>query len=221
MGNRKAAMAELVKWYEKMLPGSENTRIMTEALEKLSDKQFEDYMRKLESSEEILPIQAPNLSKTKITIERNLKIAEELGFPLRQHLILIQPTTGTEYRTPKKFLVMDLPLRLQQQLLVKKKSIPDDNRHVDELTGQPTGDSHGSSLSAPETQVLRAQGYDRSIEELLKFRGGDTRAFQEMNRQIIATGGASQDAIKRTPSKVKSVETLSVLLKSAHIDNTL
>lgn len=221
MGNRKAATAELLKCIDMLLPGSENAKLYEERLSKLTDEEFEDYMRKLESGEEILSLIAPNLSKNKISLERNLKVAEKLGVKLFERLWLTDPVTGREYLTPVEYLIVDLPMRRQQQLLIKKIAIPEDNRHIDEMTGQPTGPSKGASLSFPELQVLSAQGMDRSIEELIKFRGGDIKAFLAMNRQIIETGGVSQDAIKRTPTKVKSTETLSTLLKAAHLDNTL
>lgn len=221
MGNRKAAMARLLELIEKLLPGSENTAIYEERLGALSDEQFGEYMQKLRDGEETLFLIAPNLDKPKLTLENNLKLAEELGHNFFERLWLTDPKTHTVYLTPVRSLIVDLPLRRQQQLLREKISIPEDNHHVDELTGQPTGPSKGSKLSFPEVQVLYAQGLDRSIEELMKFRGGDTKAFQAMNRSIIETGGASLDAIKRTPTKVKSTETLKTLLTSAHLKNTL
>lgn len=222
MGNRKAATAELLRLIDQLMPGSPNASLYEARLKKLSDKEFDDYMQKLKSGEEILSLIAPNLSEHRLDIGRNLKIAKELGHEFFQQLDLTDPTTGLQYRTPLKYLVIDLPLRRQQQLLIKKIAIPSDNRHVDDLTGQPRGESKGSSLSAPEMLVLSAQGLDRSIEELIKFRGGDTKAFQMMTKQIVATGGVSQDAVKAAgPTRVKSTQTFGVLLKSMHIDNNV
>lgn len=221
MGNRKAAMACLLENIEKLLPGSENRKLYEQQLGALSDEDFEKFINRLDSGEEVLSLIAPNLSEPKLSLERNLALAEELGHPLFQRLWLTDAKTGRTYRTNKKYLVIDLPLRRQQQLLVKKIAIPKDNRHVDELTGQPAGDSQGSSLSFPELQVLYAQGQDRSIEELIKFRGGDVKAFQALTRFVVETGGASQDAIKTIPTRVKSTETLSTLLKAMHLDNNL
>lgn len=221
MGNRKAATAELLRLIDMLLPGSDNKKLYEERLEKLSDQEFDNYMAKLESGEEVLSLIAPNLSKFKLNLERNLKIASQLKHEFFQHLILTDAASGTVYKTPRKYLVIDLPLRRQQQLLFKKISIASDNRHVDELTGQPRDESKGSSVSFPEVQVLNAQGFDRALEEMLKFRGGDVKAFQAMNRLIIETGGASQNAINRNPSRVKSTETLSALFKGMHLDNNL
>lgn len=220
-GNRKAATAEIIRIVEAIYPGGGNGKIYSEMLGKLDDDAFERYMDQLESGEEILFLIAPNLSDTKLTVENNLKVAKELGHEFFQRLWLTDPTTQRVYLTPQKYLVVDLPTRRQQQLLVKKIAIPQHNRSSDDLTGQPTGDSHGSSLSFPELQVMYAQGFDRNIEELIKFRGGDLKALRAMSQQLIETGAASQDAIKRTPTQVKSTQTLGTFLSGMHLANTL
>ncbi len=221
MANRKAATRELLKYIDKILPGGENVKVYEEQLGKLTDAEFDAYMEKLESGEETLFLVAPNLAKNRLSVERNLEIAKELNHNFFERLWLTDPHTGTTYLTPIPYLVVDLPLRRQAQLLNKKISIPDNNDHIDEMTGQPTGPSKGSKLSFPELQTLYAQGLDRTIEELIKFRGGDTEAFRQMNAEMINKGSVSLDALADKGTRVKSTETLSVLLKSMHLDNNL
>jgi hypothetical protein len=221
MGNRKAATAELLRLIDMLLPGSDNAKLWKERLEKLSDSEFDVYMGKLASGEEILSLISPNLAEHKLSVQRNLDIADKLGHKFFQRLWLTDAASGTTYLTPIPYLVVDLPLRRQQQLLQKKIKIPVDTRHVDELTGQPRDESKGSSVTFPEVQVLNAQGLDRSLEEFLKFRGGDEKARIAMERSIVQTGHANQDAIKRTPSRPKSTETLSAFLTGMHLDNNL
>lgn len=220
-GNRKAATEEILKWVDKIIPGAEYVDVLRTQLERMSDSEFDGYMAKLETGEEIVPYVSPNLAKEKIDLQRNLAIGKELGYEFFQSLILTDPLTGVVFKTPQKYMVLDLPLRRQQQLLIKKISVPNDNRHIDEMTGQPAGDSHGASFSLPEISVTHAQSLDHVVEELIKFRGGDSKAFRTMTRDIIDTGSASMEAIKVTPTRVKSTETLSTLLKAAHIQNNL
>lgn len=222
MGNRKAATQELLKWVDKLLPDSQNKKFYSERLNALTDLEFDAYMNKLASGEEIVSLISANFDvDAKLSVERNLEIAKELGHEFFQRLWLTDSTTHQTYLTPQKYLVIDLPLRRQQQLLIKKASIPQHSRTSDDLTGQATGDSHGAALSFPEMQVLFAQGMDRSIEELIKFRGGDLKALRIMNTQLVETGAASQDSIKRTPTRVKSTETLETFLKAMHLDTKL
>lgn len=221
MGNRKAAEEEVYKYIEKILPGSENVALYQAAFKKMSDAQFEAFIVGLEDDSHILSIISPNLAGPKLDLKRNMAVAKELGHDFFQRLWLTDSDTGTVYLTPLKYLVMDLPLRRQVQLLVKKSSIPEDNKHIDELTGQPTGASKGSKVSFPELQVLYAQGLEQTIVELMKYRAGDAEGFNAMNRSIMETGGASLEALAKTPTRVKSVVTLATLLKGMHLSNTL
>lgn len=220
MGNRKAAM-EVLKHLDRFIPGSPNYEVMRQRLDALTDAEFDAYMEKLGSGEEILPLYEPNFSENKITIERNFEIAKELGHEFFQRLWMTDPTTGQVFLTPERYLVIDLPIRRQQQMLIKKISVPEDNMHVDDLTGQPSGPSKGSKVSFPELQVLFAQGLDQSIEELIKFRGGDNKAYRAMYRDIVQTGAAKQEPIRKAGTRVRSTETLSILLKAMHLSNTL
>lgn len=220
MGDRKAATAYLLKWIDAILPGSPNKAIYEARLAKMSDKAFDELMHKLQSGEETLSIIAPNFDDRKLTIENNLKIAKELGHDFFQRLWLTDDLTGRTYLTPVRYLVIDLPLRRQQQMLVKKIKIPEDNRHVDELSGQPTGPSKGRKISFPELQILFAQDMDKSLTELIKLRGGDEKAFNAMNKEIIARGGVSMDKIAMSGTKVKSTQTLETLLKAMHLRAT-
>jgi hypothetical protein len=221
MANRKAATAELLKWIEKLIPGSANPDAYAKSLAKLSDAQFGEYMQKLADGEEILSLIAPNLEDKKLTMENNLAIAKELGHSFFERLWLTDSTTGEQYLTPIQYMVVDLPLRRQQQTLLKKIKIPEDTRHIDELSGQPTGPSKGARISFPELQALNAQGFDKAIEEMIKYRGGDEKGFQAMTRQVIATGGVSINALARTPTKVTSTRTLSTFLTGMHLKNNL
>lgn len=221
MGNREAATKVLLKYIDALCPGSENTKIYEDQLAAMSDAQFEAYVAGIESGQYTLSFIMPNLSDKKLSVRRNLALAKELKHNFFRRLWLTDPVSGKTYLTPVKYLIIKLPLRRQAQLLVKKMSTPDDNKHIDELTGQPTGVSKGSKMSFPELQVLYAQGMDRTIEELIKFRGGDQQGFNAMNRSIIEKGGVSLDAIMPQAGKVKSTTTLSTFLKAMHLDNNL
>lgn len=221
MSNRKSAEAFIVKYIEKLMPGSENTTIYKNMFKNMSDTQFDEFMMKLKSGSNKLAIIAPNFGKQKLNVSRNLEIAEELGHNFFQKIWVGAFGTRPRYLTPIPYMVVDLPLRRQAQLLIKKISIPEDNKTVDTLTGQPTGSSKGSKISYPEIQVLAAMGLDQSLLELLKFRGGDTKGFIAMNKMISLRGGVSLNAIERFAGGVESTKTLKAFLTAMHLSNTL
>lgn len=221
MGNRKAFTDFVVKNVGEIIPKAPYVKVLKEQLEALSDEQFEAYVTYLEENDGTIPIVVPNFSEVKIDVNRNIALGKKLGHEFFQHLILTDPVTGLTYRTPIKYLVMQMPLRRQQQLLEEKISIPDTNRRVDDLTGQPTGPSKGASWTFPEAQVMRSQAAYRALEEGFKYRGGDIKGFQAMNRAVMETGGVSLDDLQKTPTDVKSTDTLRTYLLAAHLDNNL
>lgn len=221
MANRKAAEAYILDWIGKLMPGSENVQLYKDLFAAMSDKQFDEFMGRLERKEVRLSAIAPNGADHGLSVERNLKLAKELGHNFFERLWLTDPVTGKTYLSPISYLIIDLPLRRQAQLLAKKISIPEHNKSVDDYTGQPTGASQGSKLSYPELQILAAAGLDQSIVEMIKFRGGDTKAFDAMNTMISQTGGASMEGIEALGTLPRSTETLSTWLTCAHLKNTL
>lgn len=221
MGNRKAATAECLKWIDKIVPGGQCVKDMETILTGMTDEQFDHYMELLESGDEIISIAIPNLGVDRLELERLLDLGKELGHEFFEQLWITDAKTGVTTLTPEKYLVLDLILRRQQQMLSKKVSIPDNNRRIDELTGQPTGDSQGASLSGPELQLLRSQGLDRPILEMIKARGGDEKARRIIYRQLHETGEASLDNIMNIGTRPKSTETLSKILSGMHLKNNL
>lgn len=220
-GNRKAAEQELYTWIEQLLPGAGNVQIYKELFAGMDDAAFDDWMTKLEEGVIRLAIIVPIMHEAKLDVRRNLELGEKLDHKFFEQIWLEGANGSAPYLSTPEYLVMDLPLRRQAQLQQKKISIPEDNRSVDNLTGQPTGASKGSKMSFPEGQVMAALELDDSLIEMIKLRGGDQKAFEAMNDSIAKTGGASQKAILTMNTKVKSAQTLSVYLTCMHLSNTL
>jgi hypothetical protein len=220
-GKRQATEAFILKYIEKLMPGSDNTQLYQDLFASMDDEQFDQFIQALEKEETTLAVIAPNFGKVKLTVERNLALAQELGHNFFERLWIKPDDNSPAFLTPKEYLVMDLPLRRQAQVLVKKISIPEDNQSVDDLTGQPSGKSEAAKISYPETQVLAALNLDKTLNELLKYRGGDTQGFNAMNDSFARTGGASQEAIKHLAGGVKSTQTLHTILLAMHLSNTL
>lgn len=220
-GNRSAAEKFILDCLNDIIPDTKNIDLYKNIFAKMSDRQFEDFIKKLDSGEVIIRIIVPNFSNEKLSIERNLALAKKLGHNFFERLWIDQGGDIPPYLTPIPYPVIDLPLRRQAQLHEKKVSIPEDNKSVDELSGQPTGKSKGSKISYPEVQILAALNLEDSLTELLKARGGDIQMFNDMNTMISRTGGVSINAIDTGLSNVKSTETLATLLTSMHLSNTL
>jgi hypothetical protein len=220
-GNRKAAEAVILEWIEKLIPGSGNRDLYANLFASMDDAAFAVWMEKLERQEIRLAVIAPNLATSSLDIDRNLKLADELGHNFFERILIDNGNDIPPYLSPVRYLVVDLPLRRQAQLLVKKISIPEDTKSVDDFTGQPTGKSKGSKISYPETQIMAALNLDSNLTEMLKYRGGDEKGFDALNTSISKTGGVSLQSIEKLGTQVKSTQTLSIILTCMHLENTL
>lgn len=219
--NRKAVEEFILNYIEKMAPGGENRKLYITKFSKMNNEEFDQFMSGLEDGSVRLAIIAPNMSKTNLSLERNFKIADELKHDFFKHIWVPAKDEMPSYLTPKKYMVLTLPLRRQAQLLDKKISVPDNNNSIDNTTGQYSSRIKAAKISFPETQVLAALNMDNTLTELLKYRGGDSKGFNAMNTMINRTGSVSLKAIEPYSGMVKSTHSLSVYLTGMHLKNNL
>ncbi len=205
-----------------------NVALLRDYFNGLTDAQFEAVMRSYlprseeESTEqEIIPYFAANFQGSKITLENNFRIAEEIGHQFYQRIWMEDSETGVEFLTPNAHLQVDLTCRRQAQLQSKKASIPQDAKTIDDLSGQVTGESKGSKLSFPELQANASQNLEFGILEKIKIRGGDETAYREFERLMIEQGRVSQSEVMNLGSKVKSTKTVSNLLRGMLLGTNL
>lgn len=221
-GDRKAAEKELIYVINKICnDGGKNAEIYKQMFANLDDEEFEEYMKSIDGDNRYLVVYEPNMSGAPIDPVRNVETAREWGYEFYQNIHV--PAIGgmPAYVTPIKYLVGDSPLRRQAQLLAKKISVPTHNRSVDDMTGQPTGDSKGSKVSNTEAGILAAREDDDALLELFKYRGGDTKGFRAMNMQAERSGRVSLKSIAPFAGGVKSTHTVYVYLSGMHLQNTL
>lgn len=216
-GNRKKAEAFIFEFLNDIDKSGYNTEQYKEIFKKMSDKDFHEYMVGMRDGEKTLVLFTPLLKSKDITTENNLKVAKKYNIPMFEQL-KITGSKEPDHITSQKFLLLDLPIRRQSQNLVKKISVPDDNRVVDQITGQPTGDSKGSSLSQPELGVLNSMGLHQSIEEMFRFRGGDKGGFRAYNASLEQLGSVSLKAISPFITGVESTKAVKNYLKAAHLN---
>lgn len=147
--------------------------------------------------------------------------AAKVNIRLFQRLWLTDQTTGLLSLTPKPALVLTLPDRRQSQTRLKKSSNAHDNNHIDELTGQPTGDSKASSISNPQFLILLSRSLNNTMEEFAKVRGGDNKAFNYSNKVIHQRGNVTLAELRELGSRAKSSETLSSYWTAQHLGNNM
>lgn len=218
--NRKAAEATCLKLLNELCPGNANIAIWAEKFKAMSDKEFDDFMNSIRDGF-ILNYFEPVLTKgPRVTVESNLDFLDKHGDTVRKKIWFVNEDGS---RTLSKFahLVAKVPVRRQAQLGAKKISIPESDRVVDDISGQPTGPSKGSKVSYPQQGILDMAGLTKSMEEFNFYRSGDLGGYSAAKDAIIRNGTASMAGIKQARTGVESVKALSALLKAAHIGNNL
>jgi hypothetical protein len=221
MSKRKEAEAFILKYLTKIAPKSGNDTIYKNLFSKMNDKEFDTFMSDLESGKKYLVFQLPNFKDTGVSTENNLAIAEELGHNFFQRLWVTGKKDTSDHLIPIENLILDLPVRRASQLLIKKISVPDDNRTIDAFTGQPTGESKGAKISYTELQVCAAMGLDNSMIELMKYRGGDNKGQIAFNTMLSRYGRVNLKAVEPYASGVESTKTLKTFLTSMMLKTTL
>ena len=198
-------------------PSKINSTRYRKFLEQMSQKDFTNYMKNLKDEKDQVYLVAPNL-EINMKIEDIQKAAELTKTKLFSKVWLIDPETKKRYLTNREYPILQLPVRRMEQFLDHKLRVPNDDKTIDGLTGQVTGDDAMRSFSAQESRVMHGRGLDKTLIEILKIRGGDVDTYGEFKRQLEETGSCDTSTIT-SATRVKSAHSLNVFLKGMLIDN--
>ncbi len=214
----KAVQQWIISYVESILPGGGNKEMYTAVFDQMSDRDFEQFMRKVEERG-YLDIIVPPMMANKLSTERNIKIAKQtFGHEFFERVMI--KDREKSYMSNVKYMIVQLAVRRQSQHSIKGISTSEDNRSLDQLSGQPTGDSKSAKISYPEGQLMQGMNLPVSLLELMKMRGGDIGMFNASKAMASATGAITMAAIAERATGVESTKTLHVFLTCAHLRNT-
>jgi len=220
MANRKAAEQFFLENLRKSGVSKKNYEYYQNKFSKMSDKEFDVLMDKVKEGY-ILPVFMPVDGDEVPSIKKWFKLCDQLNLVTHQQLEMTDPVSGVRRITPHKYAVLRMMVRRQKQHLVKGKSVASHDKQIDQMTGQVTGDSKSSRLSLPEITILEAAGRTRAIDEFIKVRGGDIKAYREAKRRMIEQGSYSLDSINELGTRAVSIDTMRSLLLGMHYDNNI
>lgn len=221
MKNRAAAIAIGVKLMGELFPDSGNDTQLAADLNALSDDEFEKWIERLRGGERMVSATLPNLVAPRYDNAHLKAVADRWGVQFFHHLEMEDPDTGKKFVTPLRYMIIQEGVIRLTQMIEDKQSIPDDNTHVDDLTGQVTGPSKGSRISFPELNNIKGMGGDTLVVELISVRGGDEGANQKLESDISLTGEGSVAEAKEWGTGVTATKNFASLLRTAMLDTTL
>jgi hypothetical protein len=221
MPNRNKAEAFILQFMKDMEPTGYNEAQYKRIFADMSDKQFDTYMSAMREGKQFLVAFKPMYKAKGFSVENNIKVGKKYGLNFFERLVFSGNPNEPDHKTAIEFMVLDLPYRRQSQTLMKKISVPDNNKVIDQLTYQPTGPSKGSKISYPELQVLIGMGMTESIKELMQYRGGDRGGFNAYNSMVMRYGSVNMGSLAPYATGVESTKTVKTYLACMHISNTL
>lgn len=211
----------VLQWMDDIDPSGDNTRRWVNKFKSMDDDTLKQFVDSLRAGQDYISVVSPNFTNSKVGIENNFKVAKKYGVKMFQRIWTTDPVTGRRYLSNDEYPVFHLPVRRQIQMAKEKFSYAHNNDKSDSLTGQPTGESEGGSISYPEVLVLYSRGLSKSVEELIWARGGNRGAFKQMNKKIRESGSCTLRELEPHSTGIKSTKILSTYMKAIHISNTI
>lgn len=215
---RKKIIDRIVKTLNIADPSKKNSLRYQKLLSAMTDKQFHKFMKDLKENKQVLYINTHNMHSSPLSPDNLIAAAEYLKLQVMQHIWMTDKATGVRMKTPEKYLVLEEYVRRAQQYHDKKIAVPLNDKKVDMLSGQVTGESRSLNITGPEMLILVQRGLPNTALELIKVRGGDVAAYDEFSRSCYETGGASLDSLA-PDTRAKSSLVSQLYLKGMMLDS--
>lgn len=221
MNNRAKTEKLILEYIKKITKDNFNVNLYKNLFKSLDKNDFDDLMLKFKNGDILNVIVPVSIDESKITIDNNNKIAKELGFPFHQYLTIKNhnkslPDTKTKFKT----YIQIMPFRRAKQTVEKGVSISEDSKHIDILTGQPSGVSASSKISNAETQILIGMGLPATAKELLVDRTDADRSNLLLTG-IKKYGNIPNSVLDQYGDTTRTTKTLREYLTGMHLKMNL
>ena len=219
MSRKKMIIEKICKICDIMDPSHLNSNRYHKLLDNMSAKDFNQWMTYVREGKWLLHIVVPNMIIS-LRNENLLKAADALNLNLFHRIWMVDANTGRKFLTDNAYLVLPEPIRRQQQFLKEKSSYPADDKHIDGMTGQVTGESKATQITNPEINILAFRGLDVTLEEMVNIRGGNMVAYGEFKKQAEETGEINLSELDPN-SRSRTAVIAQVLLNAMHIETNI
>jgi hypothetical protein len=219
---RKEVEKIILDGIAKITEGDSNIKLYKELFAKMTDKEFDQYMRDLHDKNQTLCVIMPQGDKKDTAdINKLLKLSKSLGFDFFERLTYSGNELRSGYTSKNKYMVLRLPIRRAQQLLTKKISTSESNDRINVATGQVIDESKSSKISKPELNILLGLGLKDTSRELMSIRGGDLGGARAFTKFLVEDGIVKQTDVEEFKTGVLSTNTLISYLAGMHIKTNI
>lgn len=200
-----------------------NKKRYTEFFEKLTDAEFDTWMNDIKSGKTKLYYIQKNGQDADALLSENdiIDTANKIGVELEQRVNIWDSSQQRYYKTPYKYLILQVPVRRLKQNLLSKMSVPDGDTKINPTTGQVVKPDKAASVSMTEAQTIASKGLSKTLTELLTVRGGDVTSYGNYKALLEDMGDVSLKELNLTNSTVRSVSVTRAYLQAMGLDNNL
>lgn len=200
-----------------------NKKRYTEFFEKLTDAEFDTWMNDIRSGKTKLYYIQKNGQDADALLSENdiIDTANKIGVELEQRVNIWDSSQQRYYKTPYKYLILQVPVRRLKQNLLSKMSVPDGDTKINPTTGQVVKPDKAASVSMTEAQTIASKGLSKTLTELLTVRGGDVASYGNYKALLEDMGDVSLKELNLTNSTVRSVSVTRAYLQAMGLDNNL
>lgn len=219
--SRKHVEEFVLKTMKRLLNNDHNYNIYKNRFADMNDAEFKRWVEAVIDRKAKVSIYMPN-DGTVGKMDECFKFAREHDYEFFQRIEIAETPTVPGHMSAAKHFIVKCPMRRQSQTFSKKISVAKNDRAIDALTGQASGDdSKTATMSAPENRILIGIGLKYTAREFNKIRGGDVGAYRAYKYFLESGGNVSQQEIEAYATGVGSIKILKRWLRGKHIDSTL
>ena len=214
---REQFMADLDKLFNALDPTGTNTKYYHDKWDKVSDKQFDEWVMWLDAAFEnnfyweIVEYERP------AKLEYIMDAAKKFGIPLYEHVSIphLNGTTDNVITTPDEVPVGYIHMKRLPQTIHHKNSGSTSIAKRSSTTGQVTGADKNARITNVETYALNAYDAKNVLREFLGFRADDDVAKNQAYNRIATDGVVYLDELESFPEDKAAISTLDVYYTSA------
>lgn len=221
---RKKFMNYLCAVMDILDPSGQNSKNYKDKFGKMSDAQFDTYIRKFFKDEKANFYLEIVEYERDLTIENIKKCAEFMNVPLVERVALPYLTNDPDnvIVTPYPVPVGYIHEKRMPQTLMKKSAGSTKIQERSRLTGQVTGNDKNARNSDLETYSLAAINAMNALTEFMDPRADNTKAKQEMYNNIMRDGYVSlKDLDTRDPYNKVALNTFNTYYLMMGISSNL
>lgn len=204
-------------------PSKRNSKIYTEFFSKMSDKEFDAYLKDFFSNEDNFFYLEIEEFENDLKMDNIEDCAKALNLPLYE--TVADPHINMDLEdavvTPHPVPVGPIHMKQLVQMLLEKNNVAMKIGKRSAKAGTVTGEDKGSRISDVESYSLIAWGADKTMKELLGPRADNKESKDQMYADITDKGHVYLEDLSSTQSDKVAINTLDTYFKMQMLDTNL